>query len=201
MHKAPHAPRQYFDEISGGRRALFPLVVLVGLNALEPTRPRPRSASSPPTSATRSACRTNSSSSSSRSRRSAALLLDSPARVLLRPASTYAHRGTGRGGLGASSGCSPGSPSPSRMLMLARSGSGIGRAVVTPDAQLADSPTIYPPEVRADVFGFHRDRASRSVRSSARCSADCSARSAAARVPFFVFVPSRRWCSCTSASV
>ena len=51
----------------------------------------------------------------------------------------------------------------------------------------------YPPEVRADVFGFHRDRRSRSARSSARSSAGSSRTAFGWRVPFFVFVdPDRR---------
>ena len=38
--------------------------------------------------------------------------------------------------------------------MIARSGAGMGRAVITPthNSLLSD---YYPPEVRADVFGFH----------------------------------------------
>ena len=41
------------------------------------------------------------------------------------------------------------------MLVIARSGAGMGRAVVTPthNSLLSD---YYPTEVRADVFGFHR---------------------------------------------
>ena len=41
------------------------------------------------------------------------------------------------------------------MLVIARSGAGMGRAVVTPthNSLLSD---YYPAEVRADVFGFHR---------------------------------------------
>ncbi len=41
------------------------------------------------------------------------------------------------------------------MLVIARSGAGMGRAVVTPthNSLLSD---YYPIEVRADVFGFHR---------------------------------------------
>ena len=41
------------------------------------------------------------------------------------------------------------------MLVIARSGAGMGRAVVTPthNSLLAD---YYPLEVRADVYGFHR---------------------------------------------
>ena len=40
------------------------------------------------------------------------------------------------------------------MLVIARSGAGMGRAVITPshNSLLSD---YYPPEVRADVFGFH----------------------------------------------
>ncbi|MDQ1479984.1 MAG: branched-chain amino acid transport system ATP-binding protein livF, partial [Actinomycetota bacterium] len=40
------------------------------------------------------------------------------------------------------------------MLVIARSGSGMGRAVITPthNSLMSD---YYPPEVRADVFGFH----------------------------------------------
>ena len=40
------------------------------------------------------------------------------------------------------------------MLVIARTGSGMGRAVITPthNSLISD---YYPPEVRADVFGFH----------------------------------------------
>ena len=40
------------------------------------------------------------------------------------------------------------------MLVIARSGAGIGRATITPshNSLLSD---YYPPEVRPDVFGFH----------------------------------------------
>ena len=40
------------------------------------------------------------------------------------------------------------------MLVIARSGAGMGRAVITPthNSLMSD---YYPPEVRADVFGFH----------------------------------------------
>ena len=40
------------------------------------------------------------------------------------------------------------------MLVIARSGAGMGRAVITPthNSLLSD---YYPPEVRTDVFGFH----------------------------------------------
>ena len=40
------------------------------------------------------------------------------------------------------------------MLVIARSGAGMGRAVITPshNSLLSD---YYPPEVRPDVFGFH----------------------------------------------
>ena len=60
-----------------------------------------------------------------------------------------------RGGVGACSACSPASRSRCSMLVVARSGAGMGRAVVTPthNSLLSD---YYPPEVRADVFGFHR---------------------------------------------
>ena len=56
---------------------------------------------------------------------------------------------------GPCSACSPGFATTILMLVIARSGAGMGRAVVTPthNSLLSD---YYPIEVRAEVFGFHR---------------------------------------------
>ena len=63
-------------------------------------------------------------------------------------------RGDRRRGVGRLRRRSPGSSVTVLMLVIARSGAGMGRAVITPthNSLLSD---YYPPEVRADVFGFH----------------------------------------------
>ena len=183
---SPRGPRRYFDEITAGY-ALFPLVVLFGLNALDeldrtmfgvlaPEHPRPLRPVEPAVPVARRA---------DAARRPAAR---GPARVLLRPAcracaSRCRARPCGR--------CSASSPARrSRVLdarhrPLRRRHRARGRHA---DAQLAASPTMYPPEVRAEVFGFHRigHRASGAI--VGRCSAGCSREFFGWRVPFFVFV-------------
>jgi branched-chain amino acid transport system ATP-binding protein len=151
VHK-PRGPRRYFDEITAGH-ALFPLLVLFGLNAVDELDRGAFSILGPD-------IRDHFHLSNQGFLSLVALtllgglLLEIPlayysdrvprARIAVLGAAAWAVFG---GVTGLATGV--------LFLVIARSGAGMGRAVVTPTHNSL-LPDYYPPEVRADIFGFHR---------------------------------------------
>ena len=143
----------YFDDITAGY-ALYPLIILFGLNAVDELDrtvfgvlgPEIRDAFGLTNQGYLDAHRAHAA------RRPAPR---GPARLLRRPAATGRASRCSAPRCGPCSACSPDSSTTILMLVIARSGAGMGRAVVTPthNSLLSD---YYPIEVRADVFGFHR---------------------------------------------
>ena len=151
VHK-PRTPRQYFSEVSGGA-ALFPLVVLFGLNAVDELD---RAAFGVLVPDIRDSFHLSNQGILTLIALTllGGLLLEIPlayyadrlprARIAVLGAAVWAIFGIVTGLSVAV-----------WMLWIARSGSGMGRAVVTPthNSLLSD---YYPIEKRADVFGLHR---------------------------------------------
>ena len=179
----PRAPRQYFSEISGGE-ALYPLLVLFGLNAVDELDRAAFGILTPEIrdhfGLTNRGVLTLVSLTLL-----GGLLLEIPlayfadrlprARIAVLGAAVWAVFGIFTGLAGTV-----------LLLVLARTGSGMGRAVVTPthNSLIAD---YYPTEVRADVFGFHR--IANAVGSfTGAVFAGLLAHQFGWRAPFFVFV-------------
>ncbi|MDQ1532286.1 MAG: branched-chain amino acid transport system ATP-binding protein livF, partial [Actinomycetota bacterium] len=151
LHK-PRTPRQYFANLSGGA-ALFPIIVLFGLNAVDELD---RAAFGVLVPDIRDSFHLTDQGILSLIALTllGGLLLEIPlayyadrlprARIAVLGAAVWAIFGIVTG-LSAAV----------WMLWIARSGSGMGRAVVTPthNSLLSD---YYPIEKRADVFGLHR---------------------------------------------
>jgi branched-chain amino acid transport system ATP-binding protein len=151
VHK-PRGPRQYFNEITAGH-ALYPLIILFGLNAVDELDRTAFGVLGP-----------NIRDSFGLSNQQflslialtllGGLLLEVPlayyadrlprARIALAGAAVWAIF-SGLTGLAFTV----------WVLIIARSGAGMGRAVVNPTHNSL-LPDYYPPEVRPDVFGFHR---------------------------------------------
>ena len=152
---AVHRPRgvhRYFDEITMGY-ALFPLVVLFGLNALDEADRDMFGVLAPD-------IRDHFHLSNQGFLSIVALTLIGGL-LLEVPLAYYADRlprmriAVIGAAIWAVFGIFTGAAISVWMLVLARSGSGLGRAVVTP-THSSLIPDMYPPEVRAEVFGFHR---------------------------------------------
>jgi branched-chain amino acid transport system ATP-binding protein len=151
VHK-PRGPRRYFDEITMGY-ALFPLVVLFGLNALDEADRDMFGVLAPD-------IRDHFHLSNQGFLSIVALTLLGGL-LLEVPLAYYADRlprmriAVIGAAVWAVFGIFTGAAISVWWLVLARSGSGLGRAVVTPTHNSL-IPDMYPPEVRAEVFGFHR---------------------------------------------
>jgi len=151
VHK-PRGPRRYFDEITMGY-ALFPLVVLFGLNALDEADRDMFGVLAPD-------IRDHFHLSNQGFLSIVALTLLGGL-LLEVPLAYYADRlprmriAVIGAAVWAVFGIFTGAAISVWWLVLARSGSGMGRAVVTP-THSSLIPDMYPPEVRAEVFGFHR---------------------------------------------
>jgi branched-chain amino acid transport system ATP-binding protein len=151
VHK-PRGPNQYFNEITAGQ-ALFPLLILFALNAVDELDRTAFSVLGPD-------IRDYFGLSNQQFLSIVALtllgglLLEVPlayysdrlprARIAVAGAAVWALF-TGLTGLSFTV----------FVLIIARSGAGMGRAVVNPTHNSL-LPDFYPPEVRPDVFGFHR---------------------------------------------
>ena len=150
-HK-PRAPRRYFNEISGGE-ILFPLIVLVGLNAVNQLDQTAFAVLGPD-------IRAEFGLSYGAFLALIGITLVGGL-VLTVPLAYYSDRvqrvalAVVGGAIWAVFGFLTGLVVTLLMLVLVRSFAGIGRAVITPthNSLLAD---YYPPEVRTDVFGFHQ---------------------------------------------
>ena len=147
----PRTPRRFFEEMSGGE-ALFPLIVLVGLNCVNQLDQTVFGVLGPDIQ-NRSTSRTRASSRWSRSTQLGGLLLAVPLAYYSDRLQRVAIAVIGAA-VWAVFGIVTGLSVTVLMLVVARTGSGMGRAVVTPthNSLMSD---YYPPEVRADVFGFH----------------------------------------------
>ncbi len=151
VHK-PRGPHQYFDEITAGY-ALYPLVVLFALNALDELDRDVFGVLAPD-------IRDHFHLSNQGFLSIVALTLLGGL-LLEVPLAYYADRlprmriAVIGAAVWAVFGIFTGAAISVWMLVLARSGSGMGRAVVTPTHNSL-IPDMYPPEVRAEVFGFHR---------------------------------------------
>jgi len=151
VHK-PRGPHRYFDEITMGY-ALFPLVVLFGLNALDEADRDMFGVLAPD-------IRDHFHLSNQGFLTIVALTLLGGL-LLEVPLAYYADRlprmriAVIGAAVWAVFGIFTGAAISVWWLVLARSGSGMGRAVVTP-THSSLIPDMYPPEVRAEVFGFHR---------------------------------------------
>jgi ABC-type branched-subunit amino acid transport system ATPase component/MFS family permease len=152
---AVHRPRgvhQYFDEMTAGY-ALFPLVVLFGLNALDEADRDMFGVLAPD-------IRDHFHLSNQGFLSIVALTLIGGL-LLEVPLAYYADRlprmriAVLGAAIWAVFGIFTGAAISVWLLVVARSGSGLGRAVVTP-THSSLIPDMYPPEVRAEVFGFHR---------------------------------------------
>ncbi|GIU88197.1 MAG: hypothetical protein KatS3mg009_2712 [Acidimicrobiia bacterium] len=151
VHK-PRGPRRYFDEISGGA-ALFPLLVLFGLNAVDELD-RTVFGILGPEIRDHFGLTNQGYLSVIALTLLGGLLLEIPlayyadrlprARIAVLGAAVWAVFGL-----------MTGLATSILMLVIARSGAGMGRAVVTPthNSLLSD---YYPIAVRAEVYGFHR---------------------------------------------
>src|SRR4029079_10833151 len=147
----PRAPRRFFSEMSGGE-ALFPLMVLVGLNAVNQLDQTAFAVLGPDIR--------RSFDLSNQGYLTLVALTQLGGLLLAVPLAYYSDRlqrvaiavvGAAVWGV---FGIVTGLSVTVLMLVIARSGSGMGRAVITPthNSLMSD---YYPPEVRADVFGFH----------------------------------------------
>jgi ABC-type branched-subunit amino acid transport system ATPase component/predicted MFS family arabinose efflux permease len=150
-HK-PRSPRRYFGELSGGE-ALFPLIVLFGLNAAAELD---RAAFAVLVPDIRDAFHLSDQGILTLIALTllGGLLLEVPLayysdRLLRVPIAVIGAVAW------AAFGIATGLSATLWMLWLARSGSGVGKAVVTPthNSLLAD---YYPIEKRTEVYGFHR---------------------------------------------
>ncbi len=147
----PRRPRRFFEEMSGGQ-ALFPLIVLVGLNLVNQLDQTAFAVLGPDIR--------NSFDLSNQGYLTLVALTQLGGLLLAVPLAYYSDRlqrvaiavvGAAVWGV---FGIVTGLSVTVLMLVIARSGSGMGRAVITPthNSLMSD---YYPPEVRADVFGFH----------------------------------------------
>jgi ABC-type branched-subunit amino acid transport system ATPase component/predicted MFS family arabinose efflux permease len=147
----PRAPRRFFDEMSGGE-ALFPLIVLVGLNLVNQLDQTAFAVLGPDIE--------RSFHLSNQGYLTLVALTQLGGLLLAVPLAYYSDRlqRVAIAVVGAAVwsvfGIVTGLSVTVLMLVIARSGSGMGRAVITPthNSLMSD---YYPPEVRADVFGFH----------------------------------------------
>ncbi len=150
IHK-PRPPRRFFEEMSGGQ-ALFPLIVLVGLNCANQLDVNAFGILGPDI---RDAFHL-----SNQGYLTLVALTQLGGLLLAIPLAYYSDRiprvaivfvGAA---VWAVFGLFTGLATTVLLLVLARSGGGMGRAVITPshNSLLSD---YYPPEVRPDVFGFH----------------------------------------------
>jgi len=150
MHK-PRSPRRFFDEMSGGQ-ALFPLIVLVGLNCSNQLDVSAFGILGPDI---RDAFHL-----SNQGYLTLVALTQLGGLLLAIPLAYYSDRiprvaiAFVGAAVWAVFGLFTGLAVSVLLLVLARSGAGMGRAVITPshNSLLSD---FYPPEVRPDVFGFH----------------------------------------------
>jgi branched-chain amino acid transport system ATP-binding protein len=147
----PRKPRRFFEEMSGGQ-ALYPLMVLVGLNAVNQLDQTAFAVLGPDIR--------RSFDLSNQGYLTLVALTQLGGLLLAVPLAYYSDRlqrvaiavvGAAVWGV---FGIVTGLSVTVLMLVIARSGSGMGRAVITPthNSLMSD---FYPPEVRADVFGFH----------------------------------------------
>ncbi len=151
LHK-PRTPRQYFSQLSGGE-ALFPIIVLFGLNAVDELDRAAFGVLVPDIR--------DSFHLSDQGILTIIALTLLGGLLLEVPLAYYADRlpRARIAVIGAAAwavfGIVTGLSVTLWMLWIARSGSGMGRAVVTPthNSLLAD---YYPIEKRTDVYGFHR---------------------------------------------
>ncbi|HEX5616300.1 MAG TPA: MFS transporter [Acidimicrobiia bacterium] len=178
----PRAPRQYFDDISGGE-ALFPLVVLFGLNAVDELD-RTGFAILTPEIRDHFGLSNGGILSLIALTLLGGLLLEIPLAYFADrlPRARIAVLG---GAVWMLFGIFTGLASTLLLLVIARSGAGMGRAVVTPthNSLIAD---YYPIQVRADVYGFHR-MANAVGAFVGPLAAGLLASAFGWRVPFFVF--------------
>jgi ABC-type branched-subunit amino acid transport system ATPase component/predicted MFS family arabinose efflux permease len=147
----PRTPRRFFDEMSGGED-LFPLLILVGLNCVNQLDQTAFAVLGPDIR--------KSFDLSNQGYLTLVALTQLGGLLLAVPLAYYSDRlqrvaiavvGAAVWGV---FGIVTGLSVTVLMLVIARSGSGMGRAVITPthNSLMSD---YYPPEVRADVFGFH----------------------------------------------
>ena len=147
----PRRPRRFFEEMSGGE-ALFPLIVLVGLNCVNQLDQTAFAVLGPDIR--------KSFDLSNQGYLTLVALTQLGGLLLAVPLAYYSDRlqrvaiavvGAAVWGV---FGIVTGLSVTVLMLVVARSGAGLGRAVITPthNSLMSD---YYPPEVRADVFGFH----------------------------------------------
>jgi ABC-type branched-subunit amino acid transport system ATPase component/predicted MFS family arabinose efflux permease len=147
----PRKPRRFFEEMSGGE-ALFPLIVLVGLNLVNQLDQTAFAVLGPDIR--------KSFDLSNQGYLTLVALTQLGGLLLAVPLAYYSDRlqRVAIAVIGAAVwgvfGIVTGLSVTVLMLVIARSGSGMGRAVITPthNSLMSD---YYPPEVRADVFGFH----------------------------------------------
>jgi branched-chain amino acid transport system ATP-binding protein len=151
MHR-PRGPHQYFNEVTAGY-ALFPLLVLFGLNAVDELDRTAFGVLGPD-------IRDHFGLTNQGFLTLVALTLLGGL-LLEIPLAYYSDRlpRVRIAVLGAAAwalfGGFTGLSTTILLLVIARSGAGMGRAVVTPTHNSL-LPDYYPPQVRADVFGFHR---------------------------------------------
>jgi ABC-type branched-subunit amino acid transport system ATPase component/MFS family permease len=183
VHK-PRGPHRYFDEITAGY-PLFPLVVLFALNALDELDRDVFGVLAPD-------IRDHFHLSNQGFLSIVALTLLGGL-LLEVPLAYYADRlprmriAVIGAAVWAVFGIFTGAAVSVWMLVLARSGSGMGRAVVTPTHNSL-IPDMYPPEVRAEVFGFHRMGLALGAFAGPLLGG-LIAQFFGWRAPFFVFVP------------
>jgi ABC-type branched-subunit amino acid transport system ATPase component/MFS family permease len=183
VHK-PRGPHQYFNEISAGY-AVYPLVILFLLNALDEADRGLFGVLAPN-------IRDHFGMSNQQFLSLVALTLLGGL-LLEVPLAYYADRlprmriALLGAAIWAIFGFFTGASITVWMLVIARSGSGMGRAVVTP-THSSLIPDMYPPEVRADVFGFHRMGIALGAIVGPLLGG-LIAQIWGWRVPFFVFVP------------
>jgi ABC-type branched-subunit amino acid transport system ATPase component/MFS family permease len=182
-HK-PRGPRQYFNEITAGE-ALYPLIVLFGLNAVDELDRTAFGVLGPDI---------RDHFGLSNQQLFSLISLTLLAGLLLEvPLGYYADRLPRMrvAVLGALIwtifGGATGLSTTVLFLIIVRSGAGMGRAVVNP-THSSLLPDLYPPEVRADVFGFHR-LGNACGQFIGPLMAGLLAYWFDWRVPFFVFVP------------
>ncbi len=148
----PRAPRQFFDEVSGGE-ALLPLIVLVGLNFSSQLDQTAFGILAPDIR--------DSFHLSNGGFLTLVALTTLGALLLPVPLAYYSDRiprvalALAGAVIWAVFGLFTGLSFALAFLIVARSGSGVGRAVIAPthNSLLSD---YHPPEVRADVFGSHQ---------------------------------------------
>ncbi len=151
VHK-PRRPRVYFDQITAGY-ALYPLLILFGLNAVDELDRTVFGVLGPEIR--------DAFGLSNQGYLSLIALTLIGGLLLEVPLAYYADRlprariAVAGAAVWAVFGLFTGLSTTILLLVIARSGAGMGRAVVTPthNSLLSD---YYPIEVRADVFGFHR---------------------------------------------